>query len=66
MVDSGNQTSYEISTEYQPNMPMVKTFARLDGTHFARVEWEPVPLVENQRPSPRRRVKISQAFYSYF
>lgn len=56
VVSSGNQTFYEISTEYQPNRPMVTTFARLDGTHFARVEWEPVPLVEINDRLHKRKV----------
>ncbi|KIM40762.1 hypothetical protein M413DRAFT_412913 [Hebeloma cylindrosporum] len=46
VVGSGNQTFYEISTEDQPNASMVTTFAKLNGTHFARIEWERVPLVE--------------------
>ena len=46
VVGSANQPFYEISTEYQPNTPMITTFTRLDGNEFARVEWEHVPLVE--------------------
>jgi len=39
---------------------MVTTFARLDGMHLARVEWEPVPQVEiNYRPQ-----KVSKDFSS--
>jgi hypothetical protein len=55
-VGSGNQIFYEISTEYQKNMPMVMTFARLDGTQFARVEWEPILFAETNHLSHKWKI----------